>query len=139
MYNFFYNNDRRGKLKSYLWRTPLIAVLEKDVFKNPWKITLWEFIVHFLVKSSRVFFKNFAYVLINLLLIRKFQEHLITGTSFNGSFCIYIFQWLLQRETNPIESIVEIKGIPIEHEIILFSFRLLNFNILQITTYRGNS
>ena len=28
-------DDRRGKLKSHLWKRSLIAVLEKDVLKNP--------------------------------------------------------------------------------------------------------
>ena len=27
--------DRRGKFKSHLWKRPLIAVLEKDILKNP--------------------------------------------------------------------------------------------------------
>ena len=32
---FSYIFDRRGKLKSHLWKRLLIAVLEKDVLKNP--------------------------------------------------------------------------------------------------------
>ena len=27
--------DGRGKFKSHLWKRPLIAVLEKDILKNP--------------------------------------------------------------------------------------------------------
>ena len=30
-----YTFDRRGKLKSHLWKRPLIAVLEEDFLKNP--------------------------------------------------------------------------------------------------------
>ena len=45
----YYIFDRRSKLKSRLWSRPLIAVLEKDVLKNPEKCCCrrWEFKVHF--------------------------------------------------------------------------------------------
>ena len=38
--------DRRGKFKSHLWNRPLIAVLEMDVRKTPWKMHFWEVGVH---------------------------------------------------------------------------------------------
>ena len=40
LYSYIF--DRRGKLKSHLWKRSLIAVLEKDVLKNPRKMPLWE-------------------------------------------------------------------------------------------------
>ena len=45
-----------------LSKRPLIAILEKDVLKNPWKMSLWEFIFRVLVKPVNLlrmnFFKN---------------------------------------------------------------------------------
>ena len=43
---YLYIFDRRHKLKSHLWKRPLIAVPEKDVLKNPRKMPLWEVGVH---------------------------------------------------------------------------------------------
>ena len=96
---FLYIFDRRGKLKSDLWKRQLTAVLEEDVLKKLLQI-------YYKWTPSRVFFKTFAKVLIYLLLIWKFQEYLIAGTS---DFAFISWSGCFNHKLIQLRALLEIK------------------------------
>ena len=79
-------------MKSHLWKGPLIAVLVKDVLKNPGKMSWWEFIVHFLVKPANLLKMNFFTRIKLCLGFNQFAINLEISRTPN---CGNIFQWLL--------------------------------------------
>ena len=136
--------DRRCKFKSRLWKKPLVAVLENGVLKTPRKIPLQEVEVYSsLFSKGCKFTKNellhgyFSKILPRFEFI-CFQEHLAVGTSFNGCFCIYVFQWLLNDKLIWLRVLLELKKFWFNMRLFCSVFSVLSFNIVEITTFRGN-